>query len=213
MTDPKKPIPSWLEVVSSAVPPVFLAVLLVLLATIVIIAFVDHRIEQAEDRMLDVPPSAWEPPVLEEYAVGEVDVAALPRRQWVYVPVYSHVYHQGGAPFALETMLSVRNIDPDHAIFLSAVEYYDTSGQLTRTCLEQAVKLKPLQTIEFLVERRDSSGGSGANFLVEWRGHPENEKPLIEAIMVGSSGYRAFGFARSGVEIGAPDNGQVEAPQ
>lgn len=210
MNDHRKAVPSWFEIIVSAMPVGMLAVVLVMVATIVIIVFLDYRIEEVEGRLLDVPPSAYEAPVLENYSVGDVDVTSLPVRQLVYVPVYSHVYFQGGAPFPLETTLSIRNTDPDQAVFLSSVQYFDTSGKLTRTYLDQSIRLAPLQTIEFLVERRDSSGGSGANFLVEWLSDHDGEKPLIEAVMVGSMGYQAFGISRSGVEIAQPGNGQSD---
>ncbi len=211
MTVQNNRAPSWLEVVFSAVPLGILAVFLVALATVVIIVFIDNRIEEVEDRLLQAPPAAYEAPALDNYSVGEVDVSALPIRQLVYVPVYSHVYFQGGAPFSLETTLSIRNIDPDHPIFLSSVQYFDTSGELAKTYLDQPVRLAPLQTIEFLVERRDSSGGSGANFLVEWLGDHIN-RPLVEAIMVGTAGNQALSFSRSGVEIARSRDGHLRAP-
>jgi hypothetical protein len=53
-------------------------------------------------------------------------------------------------------------------VYVSAVEYYDTDGKLSKKPVDQLIKLDPLQTIEFLVERHDVTGGSGANFIVEW---------------------------------------------
>lgn len=123
--------------------------------------YLDHRLGQFEDRNQFVPPRSYQPPNLEDYAVGGVDVDTLPVRHLVYVPVYSHVYYKGGSPYLLETTLSVRNTDPDRAVYLKSVDYYDTSGKLAKTHLDQTIRLGPLQTIEYLVELRDSSGGSG----------------------------------------------------
>jgi hypothetical protein len=163
--------------------------------------YLDDRLDQIEDRIRYVPPASYQPPNLDDYKAGDFDVDTLPVRQLVYVPVYSHVYYQGGAPYSLETTLSIRNIDPDEAVYLKSVEYFDTSGKLVKTHLEQTIRLGPLQTIEFLVERRDSSGGSGANFLVEWLGERQIDKPLVEAVMVGTAGTQGICFARMGIEI------------
>ena len=67
----------------------------------------------------------------------------------------------------------------------------------SKTLVDRLIRLKPLQTIEFLIERRDATGGSGANFIVVW--HAPNERahaPLIEAVMVGRSGTNAISFVR-----------------
>ena len=169
--------------------------------------YLDYRLDQVEGRLQHVPPRSYQVPNLEDYSLGDIDVDQLPVRQLVYVPVYSHVYYQGGAPYSLETTLSIRNIDPDQPVYLNSVEYFDTDGKLVKTHLDQAISLGPLQTIEFLVERRDSTGGSGANFIVEWRGESEIEKPLVEAVMVGTAGTQGISFVRSGIEMSGSDGG------
>ena len=180
----------------------FVIGVLVFLAVVAGISLhVDHRLGRVEDRLGRVPPRSYQAPNLDDYAAGDVDTDQLPRRQLVYIPVYSHVYYQGGAPYLLETTLSIRNTDPRGAIFLRSVEYFDTSGNLVKSHLDRAIRLAPLQTIEFLVERHDVTGGSGANFLVEWLGEDQVEKPLIEAVMVGTAGTQGICFSRSGVEI------------
>lgn len=182
----------------------------VLLAVIVGVAvYLENRLDQFEDRFQYVPPRSYQPPVLEDYALDAVDIEKLPLSQLVYVPVYSHVYYQGGASYSLETTLSIRNTDPVHVIYVKSVEYFDTSGKLIKKHLDQTIRLAPLQTIEFLVERRDSSGGSGANFLVEWLGQRHTNKPLIEAVMVGTAGAQGICFGRTGIEISRANDGIV----
>ena len=105
--------------------------------------------------------------------------------QTVYVPVYSHIYSRGGEAFLLETTLSIRNSDPDHAITVQSVRYYDTKGKLVQDYLNTALPLGPLETTEFLVEKRDTRGGSGANFIVTWNASEAVYEPIIEAVMVG----------------------------
>lgn len=182
-----------------------------LLAVVTCVAlYLDHRLEQVEERLQFVPPRSYQAPDLDDYAVGDFDVDSLPVGQLVYVPVYSHVYYQGGAPYLLETTLSIRNIDPDHDVYLKSVEYFDTAGTLVKTHLDQTIRLGPLQTIEFLVERRDSSGGSGANFLVEWLSERQVNKPLVEAVMVGIAGTQGISFARVGMEISGATDADAE---
>jgi hypothetical protein len=157
----------------------------------------EERLHAIEDTVRYEPPRAYIPPSLEAYAAADVSARSLPVHQAAYVPVYSHIYYDGGRPYLLETMLSIRNVDPKRPIYVSAVEYYDTNGKLSRKYIDRLIKLDPLQTIEFLVERHDVTGGSGANFIVEWHaGATATHPPLIEAVMVGRSGTNAISFVR-----------------
>ena len=206
-----KEYPDWFLWIWERAFLLFIGGGVLMLAIITAIAlYLDYRLNQFEDRLQDTPPRSYESPDLAGYALGDVNLDQLPVRQLVYVPVYSHVYYQGGAPYLLETTLSVRNTDPDHPIYVKSVDYFDTSGKLVKEYLERTIRLGPLQTIEFLVERRDSSGGSGANFLVEWLGERERVKPLIEAVMVGTSGTQGICFGRTGIEISRPTDQRVE---
>ncbi len=103
----------------------------------------------------------------------------------IYVPVYSHIYAKGGKPFLLEATLSIRNSDPKEDIAIASVRYYDTNGKLIRDYLEKPMLLKPLATTEFLVAQKETEGGSGANFIVEWVSDTKVNEPIIEAVMIG----------------------------
>tara|TARA_R110002111_G_scaffold191869_1_gene258128 strand:- start:19238 stop:19873 length:636 start_codon:yes stop_codon:yes gene_type:complete len=166
--------------------------------------YLDSRIATIEDRLDFVPPSSYVSPDLKNYSAGNMALDKLPIRQFVYVPSYSHIYYHGGAPFLLETTLSIRNIDLDQSVYLKSIEYYDTEGKRVKSFLDQTIKLAPLQTIEFLIREQDSSGGSGANFLVEWLAESEIDRPLLESVMVGTSGSRGISFVGTGVEISPP---------
>ena len=157
----------------------------------------EQRLDAIEDTVRYEPPRSYTPPNLDAYAVTDVSVGSLPVHQAAYVPVYSHIYYDGGRPYLLETLLSIRNVDPKMPVYVSAVEYYDTNGNLSKTQVDRLIKLAPLQTIEFLVERHDVTGGSGANFIVEWHAAAKaTHAPLIEAVMVGRSGTNAISFVR-----------------
>lgn len=121
--------------------------------------------------------------------------------QTVYVPAYSHVYHEDGKPHLLTVTLSVRNADPDHELAVTSVRYFDTKGKEVRSFLKKPLRLAPLASTEFLVERDDAAGGSGANFLVEWVAGEPMIPPVIESVMIGTSETQGISFARSGTVI------------
>ncbi len=128
-----------------------------------------------------------------------------------YVPIYSHIYVDEGEAEDLAVTLSIRNISTENPLVLNMVSYYDTSGKLIEDYLGADVVIGPLETIEYFVRVTDRRGGSGANFIVSWRGDSPMVKPLIEAIMVRTrTGNQAYAFTTRGIEIpdsaALPDN-------
>ena len=137
--------------------------------------------------------------LLSAWAVPALAAEPLSKGQTVYVPVYSHVQHGNldskGRPevLLLSSMLSIRNVDPDHGITVRSVRYYDTAGKLLREYLQTPLVLAPLGSSDVFVEHKDSLGGTGANFLVDWTADAPVSAPLLETV----NGY--FFGAQSGV--------------
>ena len=106
----------------------------------------------------------------------------------IYVPVYSHIFHQDGTrELDLTATLSIRNTDPERALTVTEVGYYDSAGRLVRRYVEQPISLGPLASEAFVIEGRDRTGGVGANFLVEWVAEAEVSAPLVEAVMLSTA--------------------------
>jgi hypothetical protein len=124
--------------------------------------------------------------------------AQLVAGQTIYVPVYSHVYFRDKSPYLLAVTLSVRNTDLNHAIVIRSIQYYDTAGQLIQAYLTEPLRLAPLASTDFVVAQRDKVGGSGANFIVEWQAKQPVNAPIIEAVMVGTSGTQGISFVSPG---------------
>ena len=108
--------------------------------------------------------------------------------QTIYVPVYSHIYYRDDRRVInLATTLSIRNTDANDLIFITAVRYYDTEGALVRHYVEEPLQLGPMASTDFVVEKDDTSGGSGANFIVAWQAEQTVTAPVVEAVMVSTS--------------------------
>jgi ABC-type Fe3+-hydroxamate transport system substrate-binding protein len=119
--------------------------------------------------------------------------------QTVYVPVYSHIYGvDRNQTVDLAATLSVRNTDLTNPIIITLVNYYNTNGELVRKYLKQPVELRALATIDFVVNREDTSGGAGANFIVEWVAQKKVSEPVIEAVMINTVGNQALSWVSNG---------------
>lgn len=131
-------------------------------------------------------------PVLVPVKLSELDMSA---GQTLYVPAYSAIYSTGKQPAELSVTLSVRNTDLDHAIVLRSVRYYDGKGELVEEFVPEAVELPPMGSTEFVITHRDRRGGVGANFIVEWGAGEKVSEPVVEAIMIGTSGTKGLSWS------------------
>ncbi|HYC13188.1 MAG TPA: DUF3124 domain-containing protein [Stellaceae bacterium] len=123
-------------------------------------------------------------------------------RQSVYVPAYSSLFGAGGpARLDFAVTLSVRNTSATQPLVVEHIDYYDTAGTLVQHYIPTAVAIRPYGTIEILIATEDTRGGTGANFVVDWGATKPISEPVIEAVMVGSSGTRGFAFISPGHPI------------
>ncbi|WP_170265531.1 DUF3124 domain-containing protein [Thiohalocapsa marina] len=114
------------------------------------------------------------------------EVAAKGRA--VYVPAYSQLYSDDGRAVPLSINLSVRNTDPEHPIRIDQVRLHDDHGDGMDELVDETRVLAPMATASYLIQGRDLSNGSGANFVVEWSAQEQINRPIIEAIMLGPDG-------------------------
>ena len=176
-------------------------VVCLLLILLGIFAYIlEQRLRSIEDSQRHSPPH--ELGVGESIADSSQHLAVDPvQGQIVYVPAYSHVYHGKGKPHLVTITLSIRNTSINNEIVLKSVRYHGTQGKLVRSYLDNSVSIPPLVTTEVIVEREDASGGSGANFLVEWFANQPVTSPLIEAVMIDTQSQQGLSFALRGVVI------------
>ena len=119
----------------------------------------------------------------------------------VYVPVYSSLYlgvSTRTPTVDLAATVSVRNTSSVHPITLQWVRYYDSSGKKVRDYLDKPSALPPLGAVEFVIQRADTVGGPGANFLIRWDGPADVDAPVIEAVMFGQSAGAGVSFTSRG---------------
>ena len=137
--------------------------------------------------------------------------------QLVYVPAYSHVYRGEGDPFLLTVTLSIHNTSMDSSIAVNSIRYFDTNGNELPPRISAPVQVAPLATMEVVIGQNDASGGSGANFLVEWVSDVAVPEPIIETVMIGARSQQGISFARKGTVIReirpTPDKPEPPAPE
>jgi len=129
-------------------------------------------------------------------------ITELSNGQTIYVPAYSHIYSGSREkPFLLTVTVSIRNIDPKHPIKVMTVDYYETQGNLLKKFLDTPVTLEKLGSIRYVIPQKDKTGGSGANFIVEWKSNKFVNPPIVEAVMIGTQSSQGVSFTSRGQAI------------
>lgn len=136
-------------------------------------------------------------------------IAAVPastaRTGMIYVPAYAYLPVGAGAfDVKLSVTLSIRNTSPKEVLAVRKIELFDTSGKLIESYLSTPIGLRPYGTVNLFTSIMDRRGGSGGNFVVDWGGDSDMSEPIIEAIMLGEFGGRAYSFVSRGVETVTP---------
>jgi hypothetical protein len=112
--------------------------------------------------------------------------------------MYSYTQHR---KYNLTGMISMRNVSETDTIYLTKADYYDTQGSKIRTYFDYPIFVKPLETLEIVIDQVDVEGGTGSNFIFDW-GIPANcPEPLFDGLMNSMQGTQGVSFTTSGKRI------------
>ena len=133
---------------------------------------------------------------------SDVDHSQFGYKQTFYVPIYSDIYTDRDArKVLLSATLSVRNTTFKKSLYINKIDYYDTDGALVKSYLDKPIELPAMATLNYIVEKEENKGGSGANFIIEVEGIDETVKPVIEAVMIGNFSNKGFAFSTEGTPV------------
>ncbi|MGE6245900.1 DUF3124 domain-containing protein [Psychrobacter proteolyticus] len=141
-------------------------------------------------------------PIEELEMTADVDHSRLSYKETFYVPIYSDIYiDKENRTVLLSATLSVRNTTLKKSLYVNKIDYYDTDGTLIKSYLNAPLELPAMGTLNYIVEKEETKGGSGANFIIEVEGMDETVKPVIEAVMLGNFSNKAFAFSTEGTPV------------
>ncbi|MBD0832799.1 DUF3124 domain-containing protein [Aestuariibaculum sediminum] len=119
-----------------------------------------------------------------------------------YLSVYSAIYSETEHRLhSLTATVSIRNINVSDTIYIDKAVYYDTHGNAIRTYFKNTIYVAPMETVEIVIDEHDKEGGSGANFLFDWKVKPDSSLPFFESVMISTSGQQGISFTTQGKEI------------
>jgi len=98
-------------------------------------------------------------------------------------------------------MVSMRNTSDLDTIYLLKAQYYDTDGKSIRKYFDYPIFLAPMETTEIIIDEIDVSGGTGSNFIFEWKTPQNCPEPLFEGVMTSTMGQQGLSFTTSAKRI------------
>lgn len=137
-----------------------------------------------------------------DFHYSKVDKSAFEKTELVYIPIYSDIYYfDARHTLSLTSTLSIRNTSFKDSIYVFSIDYYNSEGKKVRRYNDKTLLVKPMESVEFVVEDKDDSGGVGANFVLEWAAKPGSQRPYFQGIMIGTTGQQGISFTTEGIII------------
>ncbi|AQS93031.1 hypothetical protein BXQ17_02615 [Polaribacter sp. BM10] len=119
-----------------------------------------------------------------------------------YLSIYSQIYSLSKhKKHNLTAMVSLRNTSDKDSIYILSAKYYDTHGKTIRTYFDYPIYLAPMETTEIIIDEIDITGGTGSNFLFEWKLPKHSSEPLFEGIMTSTMGQQGLSFTTQAKRI------------
>lgn len=119
-----------------------------------------------------------------------------------YLSIYSQIYSSSEhKTHNLTAMASLRNTSDKDTVYLLKAAYFDTHGTLLRTYFNHPIYLAPMETTEIIIDEMDEEGGTGSNFIIEWKTPASCPEPLFEGVMNSTVGQQGLSFTTQGKRI------------
>ncbi len=119
-----------------------------------------------------------------------------------YLPVYSQIYSRSQDMMRnLTVTVSMRNTSDTDSIYILKTHFFDTHAIVETTYHDEPIFLIPLETVEIVIKEIDTAGGTGGNFLFDWKIKQGSSEPLFESIMISTMGQQGLSFTSRGKRI------------
>jgi len=119
-----------------------------------------------------------------------------------YLSIYSQIYsYSEQTTYNLTAMVSLRNTSDSDTIYILRAEYYDTHGKSIRKYFEKPIFLAPMETTDIIIDETDTSGGTGSNFMFDWKIQKNCSEPIFEGVMNSTMGQQGLSFTTQAVRV------------
>lgn len=119
-----------------------------------------------------------------------------------FLSIYSQIFLRTDQDEAdLTATVSIHNPNIKDSVYISKAIYYNTEGSAIRKYFENTIFVRPMETVQIVIDGIDNEGGTGANFIFDWKIKQETIAPLFEAVMISTYGQQGISFVTEGKRV------------
>ena len=119
-----------------------------------------------------------------------------------YLSIYSQIYNRHERDrHNLTAVASLRNTSSTDTIYLTKAIYFDSHGKAIRTYFDFPIFLAPMETAEIVIDEMDEEGGTGSNFIFDWKKKKSTTEPLFEGVMTSVMGQQGLSLITQGKRL------------
>lgn len=149
-----------------------------------------------KNEISSINPVNWESRTADLTVMDSLETGAT------YLSVYSEIYSlTEHRTHNLTATISMRNTNIADTIYILTAKYYDTEGTLIRNYFDKPIFISPMETVEIIINQTDKEGGTGGNFMFNWKIKPDSNEPLFDGVMISTSGQQGLSFTTEGKRV------------
>ncbi|PRP68412.1 DUF3124 domain-containing protein [Nonlabens agnitus] len=151
---------------------------------------------EEQEKMSSVNPENWSKRAADTSQLDSLEIGKT------YLSIYSQIYNLSEHKrINLTATASLRNTSDTDSIYVLSAKYFDTHGKMIRTYFDQPIYLAPMETVEIIIDEEDVTGGTGSNFLFEWKASTTTPEPMFEGIMNSTNRQQGLSFTTQGKRV------------
>ena len=141
-------------------------------------------------------PDKWNKRMLNRTLHDSMEVGST------FLSIYSQIHNRDESELiGLFATVSLHNPNVNDSIFIDKTVYYNTDGEPIRTYFDKTIFIRPMETVQIIIEEQDNEGGTGANFVFDWQIKPNTIDPIFEAVMISTYSSQSISFTTTGRRI------------
>ena len=145
-------------------------------------------------KLSSTDPGVWEDRTVKTTIPDSLEIGRT------FLSVYSQIYVRNSENVSdLATTVSLHNPNLEDVIYIEKAIFYNTHGESIRSYFKKPIFIKPMETVQIIIEGMDNEGGTGANFIFDWK--TNMNEPIFEAIMITTTGRQGVSFMTTGKSI------------
>ena len=147
-------------------------------------------------KLSSTDPISWENRMIQNIPHDSLESGST------FLSIYSQIYLRTDQDETdLTATVSLHNPNIVDTLYINKAVYYNTEGKAIRTYFGKTIFVRPMETVQIVIDGVDNEGGTGANFIFDWQIKHQTREPLFEAVMISTYGQQGISFVTEGKRV------------